>query len=996
MTFCAVTVLVAAFGHAESVGTSLSHEPIPGVLGPPAGTYAEAQVLVPASFAPGSVTQYRFAGDESWISFDRPLYLGAFSGEERRYMLEFQSSEGTGRTTVSYFIDMRAPEPPNFKQSSGDVEGSLSLEVEGTGDLFISIDGSPFEPLPATRKLFFNAEKDATRSINATVFAVDTAGNASHFSSARWRLHPVGLAPSYPFISELERNIITPIEKNAGIQAELLDLVGSSRLTIKVPDGAVPCIAVNASHPFESIASYVDLSGASAGTCLIPYPWGDDTEIIVHYGYKRDGLRFIVSEPVRLFPRFPVNEAAGTPSLPVSPSVRIEESTAFIDWPATPWTIVFSFGTDEFSAYQKPFLHELGNEPVTLRYYMLDRSGGHSSTASIELPTRYKSVAPIVSGVENGKTYGIDVVAIPQGNARLRYEFIEGNASAPVITASSPVLNQGGLRFEGKPGETVRYQLRIVAESPAQPAGMITPNVQERFLSFIVDRQAPQVPIALQDIRSFSSSDSILSFKQQDGLIMMSISEDGQGAFKKYNGPFPVSGSDEGRKRFIVRAYSEDEFGNRSKEMPRMDILIDRSSLYADAKGRPGASGSPDDPILYLDDALEAAQAAGKRFVYVRGTVSLRRTVVISRPLSIVGGFDADWNEAEIMASITIKIPPSSASWAFVVDGGSISLSSVLVSMNGQGAGGIVFSRSGPVSVSRSSLSLSGGIDMAVLKSNGSVITIESSSLKLSDSVTARGIEASNTGLKISNSTMNCDTTVKLFDAIRISDADASISGLRIEASPSQALSVISSIRSTVNVESAVISISGGASSCRIFSANASSLTVSSVYIDAFWKGSAEAFNALNGSTLRVAHLTALVDAPRAVFASSTGSQLELFNSIVSFSGIDSVFIRSDTMPARGSVSANSLWGFSYYLDGRRTVAGISEFNGLLNPGKPNFSEDPVRMFAGAIKGLFKISVSSACRDGGSVVPWASAYDVLGKLRSTQEDRKPDIGAEEL
>jgi hypothetical protein len=173
-------------------------------------------------------------------------------------------------------------------------------------------------------------------------------------------------------------------------------------------------------------------------------------------------------------------------------------------------------------------------------------------------------------------------------------------------------------------------------------------------------------------------------------------------------------------------------------------------------------------------------------------------------------------------------------------------------------------------------------------------------------------------------------------------------------------------------------------------------LTVSSIYIDADWKGYVETFNVLNGSTLKLAHLTALVDTPRAVFINSSGSQLEIYNTIASFPGKDSIFIRSDTMPASGSVSANSLWGFSYYLDGRLSISQLQELNRLLNPKTPNFSEDPSRMFSGSIKGLFRLSKHSACLDGGNVVEWASDFDLLGKPRNLVETGNPDIGAEEL
>jgi len=868
--------------------------------------------------------------------------------------------------------------------------------VEGNGDLFISIDGSPFKPVADSVELVFSAEPDVTRIVSASAYAVDPAGNTSRFSSAQWRIHPSGLSPSYPFADDLARNTITPLVTSEGISAELVDLVGSAKFTVKVPDGTVPCVAINAADPFMSTASYVDLSGTSGGNCLIPFPWGDDTEIVVYYGYKRDDVRYIVSEPVRLRPRFPAEVAAGVPTQPVIPTIRINEATAFIDWPATPWTIMYSLGTEEFQAYKEPVLLQLGPIPVPVRFYMLDRSGDHSATASIELPVRFKSVAPAVSGVINGKTYGGRVKVTPQGIAKLRYESVEGDNPPPPVTGNSPALNQDGLSFEGKPGESVRYQLRVIAETQDQPVGMITTIQQERFISFTIDRQPPQVPEAQQGLKSFSLNDSILTFKPQSGTILVSISEDGQGKFIDFTGPLTISGSDEGRKRYIIRAFAEDEFGNRSKEMPRMDILIDRSSLYVDANGLPGASGSPDDPIQFLDDAIEAAQTAGKRFVYVRGAVALRRTVVVSRPLTIAGGFDAEWNDSTDIGTISIRIPPSSSSWAFVVDGGSLALSSLSISMTGQGSGGMLFSRSGSISVSDSSLGLSGGIDMTVIRSTSNAINVNSTSIKLTGSVTARGIEANEASLNFTDSTMECDSTVKLFDAIRIRDAAAFVSGFRLEASPSQALSVISSIRATVNIERAVLSITGGTSSCRVFSANNASLTVSSVYLNTVWKGSSETFNVSNGSRLKVAHLTAIVDAPRSVFVSSMGSKLEVYNSIVSFSGSDSVFIRSDMVPGPGSIVANCLWGFSKYLDGVRSISELTELNRLVNPIELNFSEDPSRTFTGTIKGLFRLSKSSACRDGGSVVSWASGHDVLGKQRGTSEDQKPDIGAEEL
>jgi hypothetical protein len=430
--------------------------------------------------------------------------------------------------------------------------------------------------------------------------------------------------------------------------------------------------------------------------------------------------------------------------------------------------------------------------------------------------------------------------------------------------------------------------------------------------------------------------------------------------------------------------------------MNPVSVLIDKSSLYADASGRPGASGSPDDPIPYLDEAIEAAQASGKRFVYVRGTIALRRTVVVSGRLTVSGGFDEAWNESGALAAISVRVPPSSSSFAFVVDGGALALSSVRVDMALEGAGGIIYARSGTAGLARASLSLSGGVDATVVKSTGAGLRVESSTINLSACVTGRGIEATGARLDLVDSAIYCDASVRMLDAIRVHDTDSFISGLRVEASPSQAISVMHASRSTVCVEGAAVIVGGGSSSCRIFGANAADMTVSSIYINAAWKGSAEAFSGANGSRVRVAHVTAIIESPRSTFASLSGSTVEVYNTIASFPGTASVFMRSDLVPQAGTVAANCLWGFSSFLEGRVAAASILDLNRLTGAGKPNIAESPARTFTSQVKGILRLSRASACVDAGIPVVWSSPVDLLGTDRSAGPGGTPDIGAEEL
>ncbi|PKL26590.1 MAG: hypothetical protein CVV47_01260 [Spirochaetae bacterium HGW-Spirochaetae-3] len=996
---CAVAVMAAAFCHAEPA--ALPEEVLPGVMGPRQGAYAEAQVLIPATLATGTMARYRFSGQGTWIAFDRPLYLSAFSGEERTYAIEFLLPDRSAPAGLTYSIDLRSPEPPSFTVEQGDVGPVLRLSVDGSDDIRLSVDGAPFESVRPGEILEYFAPSDSTRIVVASAYTVDPVGNASRLTTGRWRLHPEGLVPSYPLVPYPGASAVYRDASISPTIAELTDLAGSARLTVRAPEGALPCAAVNASNPFESTAAFVELSGTQpTASCEIPFPWGYERPIVVYYGYVEGGVLHVAPEPISLKPRFTAEESPDTPTPPVTPAVVLEGSTALVDWPASPWTVMYSVGDTPFAAYEAPFRVDLGDAVTGLRYYALGPYGSRSAMGVMKLPARRAVIDPALAGVAHGASYGTAVTALPLGESRIRYSSSEGDEPPPPVSERSPSLGTAGLRFEGRPGEEVRYRLRLVAETPGADAGFDPARYSERFVSFTVDRKPPPIPEAAHGLRSYSSSDSFVSFMPQDGSIFVSVSEEGDGPFVPYEGPTAINGSDEGRRRFVIRAYAEDEFGNRSAEMKPLGLLIDRSSLYADPRGRPGASGSPDDPIPYLDDAIDAAQAAGKRFVYLRGAMPLRRTVVVTTRLAIAGGFDEGWNESgSAVAEIRASVAPSSAAYAFVVDGGELSLSSIDVYMKEEGRGGIILARTGSVSVRRSALRLSGGVEMAAIKSTGASVRLESSSIRLESTVTGRGVDVSGAALSISDSTIACDPSVRLFDAVRVNEGQADIAGLRIDASPSQSLSAISATRSRVGVARSVLFVDGGASSCRLFGASASSLLVSSVYVDVSWKGSVEAFSASSGSTVRIAHVTSVVRSPKAVFAASSGSSVELKNSIAEFYGGDSAFLRSDSAQAVGSVAANCLWGFARLVEGRSpigaiSVAAMAELNRYAGNERPNVTEAPDKTFYASVKGLMRLSPSSACVDSGVVLGWIAPVDLLGSARGAENP--PDIGAEEL
>ncbi|MBN2875274.1 MAG: hypothetical protein JXM71_09290 [Spirochaetales bacterium] len=979
---------------------SASAQPFKGVIGPLPGSYATTQVLLPASLAMGLDIEYRFTGHDAWFLFDRPVYLSAFAGEERSYAIEFrhpgESPDLAESATLRYTIDSRPPEAPRFSVPSGDAGSLLRLSAEADGSVFICIDGGPFSLFSPGSFEEFKAPANATRIIHAIAYAVDNVGNESGTSASTWRLAPEGFVPSFPFSVAAPETKIVKIEADDTCSATLSDLVGSARVTVDVPAGTVPYIAINPSAPFGSVASYAALSGdQSPSSCVVPFPWGYEREILVYYGYKREETLHVASEPLRLSPRFPVEDAVTAPTLPVEPRIHVGPQAAVVDWPTSPWTTFVAIGGEEFRRYEDPITVSLGDTVKTIRYYSLGQSGSRSTVASFQLPPGTPMGVPVVGGVVDKAVYGSSVtMSITPDETALtsdvRYSLAEGDESPPPVTLDSPVVGERGVLFEGKDGQSVLYRVRLVAIGDGIAKS-------EMLLSFTVDREPPAIP-ALAYGAHYSASDTVVSFKPQEGTIHVSISERGDGAFVVYDKPITISGSDDGRRRYVIRAWAEDAFGNRSAEMEPRHVLIDRSSLYADPRGRPGASGSPDDPIGFLDDAVDLAMKTGKTFIYARGTTTLRRPVAIRGKLTIAGGFDEDWNEStSSRAKLTIRLDRYPGSYAFNVESGKFSLQSIDASMTGQGNSGIIKASGGTVSVENSTLKGAGGVEMVVIRGAGASIHAQSSYLELASTITGRGVDATDGTLSMDDVSISCGSSVRVFDAIRVSDGKAELSGLRIEGTPDQTLSALSLTRSKGSVERAVIVVSGGTSSSRLFAVNASELTVSSSYVDSKWKGTFEAFSATGGSTMLVSNVSAIMNSPRVIFMSSTASRFTILNSIAVSSGRLSAFVRSDSIPEAGSISANCLWGFSRIAEGALALTSIRELDRFMLEGYPNVIEDPERTFRSTVKGLKRLSGSSACVDAGVPADWAGDQDLLGGPRvSGAGEKKPDIGAEEL
>jgi len=986
---CVLALAALGWCHADpSVSLAMS-EPFPGVLGPPPGVYGSTQMLLPASTG-GVMPEYRLQGQSSWLTLERPLYLSAFAGEERSYTLELRQTADQS-TTIRYTIDRRPPEPPQFTMVSGFVGSSLAVGFKGSDAVFISLDGGGFVRFDPAAAPTISAPADATRIVHAAAYSVDMVGNRSRIVYGAWLLAPPGMQPS--FSMPLEPPSPSIIQATAdGLSAELVDMTGTARLILRVPEGTQPVVAINADLPFTSISSYVVLPYSTAGSvCEITFPWGYAADIVAHYGFMRDGSVNVSPTPLRLTPRFAIDEPITIAEAPLAPLIRVGYTSATVEWPETPWLVMVAVDGSEFSAYSEPLALKLAATPRHIAYYVQGAGAARSATRSIELPAAHDAVFPGIAGIESGATYGSGVSVVALDDQKIHYELSDNGAVPARVTTASALVPARGFRLEGTAGSVVRYWLRFLPEASLDRA------VVERFIQFSIDREPPSVPQLMTTARS-GAADQVIAFKPQDGQIYVSISDDGSAPFVKYDSPITFTGSDSGRMRYIIRSFAEDSFGNRSAPMVPLRILIDRNSLYVDANGSPGASGTPDDPIPYLDDAIDAAASAGKSRIYVRGTVQLRRPVVVQGALTIAGAFDGDWNDSPgTAATIAIQHVHTGATPLIVVQDGELKLDSLSIAMQSDSATTLLHVDNGSVSLVHTAIKSMVNAESLVLSSRSSDVSLVASTIEMSASATARALDIRGTHLHMEDVSIVCLPSVRLFEAIRLEDVDASITGLRIEASPEYALSGLSATRSMVTMDRSVVLVRGGIASCRLFGASSGTLAISSSYIDSSWNGSAQMFSASDGATINISHLTALLDSPRTTFMDMSGSTGTLQSSIVQSRRGVAVLFRSDRAPLAGSVSSSCLWGMAVFLDGSRNDTTIEALNRTVAPAVANFLEDPSRTFRGLAKGIWRLARTSACVDGGESTDWSSMHDLFGAARvSAQGMARPDIGAEEL
>lgn len=929
-----------------------------------------AQSTAPvASAAPSSVAfepprgaRYRFSPDGPWIAAAGPVTLVAFQGEVRRYDIEIDV--GGSRRALSLAVDRRPPKPPAIEPPPGFVGSALAPRLSAEGLIFVSVDGAPFSPYDPEAGLRFAAPADATRSISLVAYAGDAAGNLSRPSSAAWIMAPEGLKPSAsPTPAQaLRAPTRTPPPDADWRLSAAEDLAHGFVVEFSPPEGTIALLTVsqdpNETLPSEAYAELASREGRAVA--LVPVNQGDLRPLYVRAAYRSaDGA--LVAGPSLAMRRSDSPISRLRPEAP-EPLIGAFASSSLLAWPSASITIYVSLDGGPFEGYQAPIPIDRSAGDRVVRYYA-ESNGVRGELRELRLPRVQPEAAPEIRGAIDGGTYGT-AVELSADRAGLRYELgVDGAAPAPIGPAS-PALG-ASLRLEGKSASVNRYFIRVAA---LRDDGSIGP---ERFLRFGIDLEPPPAP-TLSDLADGPKSDGaqIVAFLPQEGRIFVSVDPDTP-RFTLHEGPITLSAGPQGRRSYLIRAYAEDEFGNRSAPMQPRRLVIDPYSIYVAEGGRVGAAGTMADPLGELREAIARAEALGRRTVYIRGRLTLRGSLTLGPGFRLLGARGEDWEEGDSSGAVlSFEGEPGPETAYLRFAGGSAELQNLTLRFSGAGTFAALRAQGADLRMRAVELIVSGGLDAQALSLVSSTLRAEGLSYRASASITARFAQLERAELVLSDARLEA-SGVLLFEAFRARDSKLAISSTRVDASPGQAFSGLSLAGGSARLADSAFFVGAGAASFRLFSLEGAALQVTGSYLELDWKGPALVASLSRDASLKLAYSTMILSAGDLSLVSSVASSYELAANILqaragrarfeaAASGVST--IASPLATGRSVAYANAFWGF----------AELGELNRRLAPGlMRNFEEAPELTFAGREKDFYRLAPSSACVRSAPSLDWA-------------------------
>ncbi|HUW40553.1 MAG TPA: hypothetical protein VMV90_06045 [Rectinemataceae bacterium] len=960
---------------------------------------------------PETPSSFRFLPEGKWILFDRPLALSAARGEERLYRLELRSPGGAD-TIESYLIDKRPPSPPSAGVPSGIYRKTLTIRLsaaEGasvfwtlvgpaSGTLSAAASDSGFRRASGGPVCVLEPPKRGSATYTLFAYAVDRSGNRSRPAVFTYRLAGEGLS-------------VAPLPKESGPPSISFDdslplpTVESSpgEVDLSAAAGRSLCLAVD--PPARPDSPYDFVQAPLVGDRFVfritcPYGWSGS--LPVYYAYFADGKLLCARDPI--FVSLVYGEKAAQPVPPPPAPVLARDPLgrgAFLFFPDYDGSIYVKVGSAPERRYQEPFALSGRGGQVSVVWAGEDAWGRRS--AESEITFDQPPAAPdldILGAGEGARTAG-DVSLSPSAPGVLRYEIgtVESPPGEP--TASSPRL-VGSLSVDCPAGRARHVLVRYRSFSGPESAAV---GGDEKDLSFTIDKRPPPAPLLAGAIPAYADRPLSLTFAKTgpEVSIFASVSVGGAPAdFARVDAPLDLGGSEAGPVQYRVRAYAVDDLGNRSAEMEPVGIVVDRDSLYAAEGGSPEGDGSPQRPFGSLEAALRSAAALGKRNINLRGDLTLSSPIELDRDIVLQGGYAADWSvDPERKAAISAAIPGDAA--AIAVRGARLSLRNL--DMRAGGRGGCLLSASGgaELDLEGCTLSAKGEGDFVLARLRSSTGGMRDSTIAAEAAVSCTAVDAADSDIRIAKSVVVAGAAVHAFNAFLVRGGSLALDDSLVESSADLALSLFDLGGSSLSMRRDFVKVSGGSGYLRIGNFADAPGFIRDCRFEIAWRGEGTLFS------LRAAAPTFLYDTILAAtgrgsirYFEARHAVLRVWDSILSCASGGSELVRTDESLGAGALVADCIWGFPRLVAGAMDLRSLDALDALnaasgLYSTKRHVSEPPQATFSAPVKGVARLSPSSACV--GAALPFddANATDFLGNPRPGRSGPgSPDIGAEEL
>ncbi len=963
-------------------------------LSPAPGTYGGAIAVAPPEYGAGPGWLYRFGDEGEWLGFDLPLVLDAAPQEERIYELQARPADGSGADIACrYVIDRRAPPEPVILPADGSLLSSARLQIlaETGSAIRYAVAGSMQVPESAwdpAAPPVFHASKDGTTSLLVVAWAVDASGNAGPPAYAAWRLVPDGAPrPGAPAAAATKPATIRTATTDPGVP-ELVERKSDSVVFRfpAPPAGSAWIYSVNPPEPERSLLGFVVAAADSRPLLELPAPRGWNGPLVVRYGLLSSGIATLASAPLPI----PAWKSVTLPDPPDPMVATAPDGSLAISWPAGSGTLLVGVDGGKESVWEgvRVVAPKPGRAELELSFRTVSADGSASAARRIRVAAKPAPRAPIAVGASAGAVLGIGPEIGALGEGVIRYRVSDDGTIPREVETDASVLD-GSVKAPGIAGEVVRYSFRFRSFAEGGRAS------DETFLSFVVDREPPPVPILSGGTAAWlADGGRRVEFKPLDGTVMVAVSSGAtaSASYSPYGLPIDLRGNAEGPVRYTVRAYAVDAAGNRSAEMAPYSVLIDPSSVYVASWGRDDARGDPDSPLKTLGAGISRAVANGAKSVKVSGDIAFGLPATVRTPLSIAGAYGKDWESGAGRSRVDTGTMTGTA----LSSEGAELLISRLDFVSASSASFVLLGlRGGSLKLDDSSASIRAAGEATFLRSAGASALIGKVMVEFPAAVAARAVSAVDGAVTLREVRVSASAGVPVFGAVTLAGTSCELESVIVESFATRNFTGISSAGGRLSIRALDLRASGGSGTCSPFDFEQSEATIETSFAGVEWKASF-AFVRSQSSGTAIDHATFIASAPgyRVTMFDALGEgSLVARNSILQVTASTGEFLASDRSGLALSFATNCLWGYTSYGRGALALPDLAALNRLPGTPKPNFIETPGTTFSGSVKGRPALSARSACVDGAYATSASSRADLDGDTRS---DGAADIGADEF